>query len=146
MSVLFSHIYSSDFGPGSPQRLVFPEINSKDCWQGRSFNKCLGGFLQYNYSCVFGKRNYRVPVRVSLCVCVCVRVCVCVCVFLHDNSKRNRSRNTKSEYIVVYKNSSDEFDIELHRIKVKVTVGDHLPQYKLSGPIVQLWYKLGTLY
>ena len=121
MSVLFSHIYSSDFGPGSPQRLVFPEINSKDCWQGRSFNKCLGGFLQYNYSCVFGKRNYRVLVRVS--VCVCVRPCLCVCVFLHDNSKRNRSRNTKSEYIVVYKNSSDEFDIELHRIKVKVTVG-----------------------
>ena len=66
-----------------------------------------------NYSCVFGKRNYRVLVRVS----------VCVCVFLHDNSKRNRSRNTKSEYIVVYENSSDEFDIELHRIKVKVTVG-----------------------
>ena len=55
----------------------------------------------------------------SLCVCVCL----CVCVFLHDNSKRNRSRNTKSEYIVVYENISDEFDIELHRIKVKVTVG-----------------------
>ena len=29
----------------------------------------------------------------------------------------------KLEYIVVYENSSDEFDIELHRIKVKVTVG-----------------------
>ena len=55
----------------------------------------------------------------SLCVCVCVRVCV----FLHDNSKRNRSRNTKSEYIILYENSSDEFDIELHQIKVKVTVG-----------------------
>ena len=55
-----------------------------------------------------------------MCVCVCVSVCVCV--FLHDNSKRNRYRNTKSEYIVVYENSSDEFDIELHRIKVKVTV------------------------
>ena len=53
----------------------------------------------------------------SLCLCVCV------CVFLHDNSKRNRSRNTKSEYIVVYENSSDEFDIELHPIKVKVTIG-----------------------
>ena len=61
----------------------------------------------------------------SLCVCACVCVCVrvCVCVFLHDNSKRNRSRNTKSEYIVVYENSSDEFDIELCRIKVQVTVG-----------------------
>ena len=75
----------------------------------------------YNYSCVFGKRNYRVLVRVCVCVCVCV--CLCVCVFLHDNSKRNRSRNTKLEYIVVYENSSDKFDIELRRIKVKVTVG-----------------------
>ena len=73
----------------------------------------------YFYSCVFGKRNYRVLVRVSVCVCVCL----CVCVFLHDNSKRNRSKNTKSEYFVVYENSSDEFDIRLHRIKVKVTVG-----------------------
>ena len=77
----------------------------------------------YIYSCVFGKRNYRVLVRVSVCVCVYVCVFVCVCVFLHDNSKRNRSRNTKSEYIVVYENSSDEFDIELHLIKVKVIVG-----------------------
>ena len=52
---------------------------------------------------------------------MCVRVCVCV--FLHNNSKRNRSRNTKLEYTVVYENSSEEFDIELRRIKVKVTVG-----------------------
>ena len=58
----------------------------------------------------FRKRNYRVPVRVSVCVCACVRVCVCVC--LHDNSKRNKSRNMKLEYIVVYQNSSDEFDID----------------------------------
>ena len=29
----------------------------------------------------------------------------------------------KLEYIVVYENSSDEFDNEHHRIKVKVTVG-----------------------
>ena len=29
----------------------------------------------------------------------------------------------KLEYSVVYENSSDEFDIEHHRIKVKVTVG-----------------------
>ena len=72
-------------------------------------------YVLTSYSCVFGKRNYRVLVRVC--------VCVCVCVFLHDNSKRNRSRNTKSQYIVVYENSSDKFDIELHRIKVKVTVG-----------------------
>ena len=39
---------------------------------------------------------------------------------LHDNSKRNRSRNTKLEYIVEHEN---EFDIELCRIEVKVTVG-----------------------
>ena len=64
------------------------------------------------YSCVFGKRNYRVLVRVCVCVCVCVcvSVCVCVCPYLCvcvcfctiDNSKRNRSRNTKLEYIVVH--------------------------------------------
>ena len=70
---------------------------------------------------------------VYVCVCVCdVCVCVygvcvcfhvCVCVFLHDNSKRNQSRNTKLGYILVYENSSDELYIELHRIKVNVTVG-----------------------
>ena len=54
----------------------------------------------------------------SLCVCVCV--CVCFCTI---TQKRNRSRNTKLEYLVVYEKSSDEFDIELCRIKVKVTVG-----------------------
>ena len=81
-----------------------------------------------------------------MCVCVCVCVCfrVCVCVFLHDNSIRDRSRNMKFEHNVVYENSSDEFDIELRQIKVTVGIHNfpHLPQYKLSGPIVQLWYKL----
>ena len=52
-----------------------------------------------------------------------VCVCVCVCVFLHNNSKRNPSRKMKFEYIIVYENSSDEFNIEHHQIKVKVTVG-----------------------
>ena len=51
-------------------------------------------------------------------------VCVCVCVFSHDSSKRNQSSNTKLEYVVVYENSSDEFEIGLRRIKVKVTVGN----------------------
>ena len=69
----------------------------------------------HNDSCIFGKRNYRVLVKVC--------VCVCVCVFLHDNSKTNQSKIMKLEYIVVYENSSDEFDIALHQIKVKVTVG-----------------------
>ena len=58
-----------------------------------------------------------------MCVCICVCVRVCVCVFLHNNSKRKGSRNTKLEYFVVYENSSDEFDIELCQIKVKVMVG-----------------------
>ena len=53
------------------------------------------------------------------------------------------------EYIVVYENSSDELDIEHCRIKVKVTVRLeiflHLPQYS-QGPIIQLCYKLGSLY
>ena len=31
----------------------------------------------------------------------------------------------KLEYVVVYENSSDELDIELRRINVKVTVGFH---------------------
>ena len=65
------------------------------------------------------------PYSESVCVCVCVFVCVPVCVlvcvfFLHDNYKRNRSRKAKLEYIVVYDNSSDEFDIGLRQIKVKV--------------------------
>ena len=55
----------------------------------------------------------------------------------------------KLEHIVVYENSLEEFDIEHHLIKVKVTVGlqkcSPLPQNKLSGPITQLWYKLGSL-
>ena len=95
-----------------------------------------------NYSCVFGKRNYRVLIRVFVCVCVCVYVPVCVCVCFCTIIQ---SRNTKLDYIVVYENSKDEFDIDLRLIKVKVTVGvkkfsffPHLPQYKLSGPIIQL--------
>ena len=35
--------------------------------------------LYHIYRCVFGKRNYRVLVRVSVCVCVCLCVCVCFC-------------------------------------------------------------------
>ena len=54
----------------------------------------------------------------------------------------------KLEYVLVYENSSDEFDID--QIKVKVTVGlqkfSPFTQYKLSGPKTRLWYKLGRLY
>ena len=58
-----------------------------------------------------------VCVSVCLCVCVCVRLSVCV----HDNSKNNSSIDLKLEHIVVYENSSDEFDIGHCLIKVKVT-------------------------
>ena len=69
-----------------------------------------------NYSCVFKNATIDYSLE-SLCVSVFV------CVFLHDNSKGNRSRNMKLEYIVAYENSSDKFDIEHHRIKVKDSVG-----------------------
>ena len=105
-----------------PGLVYVPKRSRRTCCQSRyerpyMHRKVIFEKARIYYSCVFGKRSYRVLVRVSVCVCVFV------CVFLHDNSKRNRSRNTKSEYIVVYENSSDEFDIELHRMKVKVTVG-----------------------
>ena len=59
-----------------------------------------------------------------MCLCVCLSVCVCVCVCLcrlYDNSKNNGSIHLKLEHIVVYENSSDEFDIGHCLIKVKVT-------------------------
>ena len=56
----------------------------------------------------------------------------------------------KLEYIVVYENSSDEFDIEHHQIKVKVTVGlqkiSPFTTLQTVDPITQLWCKLGSLY
>ena len=58
----------------------------------------------------------------------------------------------KFECVVVYENCSDKSDIGNCRIKVNQGQGQsnktfpHLPQYKLSGPIIQLWYKLGSLY
>ena len=58
-------------------------------------------------------RNYRV--LISVCVSVCLSVCV------HDNSKNNGSIDLKLEHVVVYENSSDEFNIGYCPIKVKVT-------------------------
>ena len=53
------------------------------------------------------------------------------------------------EYIVVYENSLDGFDIEL-RIKVKVTVGvqkfSPFNAIQTVRPLVELWNKLATLY
>ena len=61
-----------------------------------------------SYSCGFSTATHR-------CLCVCVSVCV------HDNSKNNGSIHLKLEHIVVYGNSSDEFDIGHCPIIVKVT-------------------------
>ena len=76
----------------------------------------------------------------SVCVSVCVCVCLSVCV--HVNSNNNGSVDLKLKHIVVYENSSDEFDIGHCPIKVKVRrdfeIFLHLPQYKLSRPISQL--------
>ena len=51
-------------------------------------------------------------------VCVCVCVCACVCVCVHNNAKYNGSINLKLEYVVVYKNSWDNFNIGHRPVKV----------------------------
>ena len=58
----------------------------------------------------------------SVCVSVCLSVCLCVCVSVcvHDNSKNNGSIHMKLEHLVVYENSSDEFDTGHCPIKIKV--------------------------
>ena len=57
-------------------------------------------------------------VSVCLCVCVGMGVWVRACVCVHDNSKNNGSVHLKLKHIVVYENSSDEFDIGHCPIKV----------------------------
>ena len=47
----------------------------------------------------------------------------------------------KLEYIVVYENILDKFNIG-HLPDQGQGHGVHLPQNKLSGPITQLWHKL----
>ena len=49
----------------------------------------------------------------------------------------------KLEHILVYENSSDEFDIEHHRIKAKVTVG--LQKFFLFTTIQTVRYYNSTL-
>ena len=55
----------------------------------------------------------------------------------------------KLENTVVYKNSWEEFDIDL-RIKVKVTVGlqkfSSFTTIQTVSSITQLWYKPGSLH
>ena len=68
----------------------------------------------YIYSCGLSTATIEYS---SLSVCLFV----CLSVFVHDNSKNNGSIHLKLEHIVVYENSSDEFDIGHCPIKVKVT-------------------------
>ena len=71
-----------------------------------------------SYSCT--TIEYSCP-SVSVCVCLSVLVSVCLSVCVHKNSKNNGSIHLEFEHIVVYRNSSDEFDIGHCPIKVKVT-------------------------
>ena len=55
------------------------------------------------------------------------------------------------KYIIVYENISDKFDNghsfgSRSRSQMDFEIFLHLPQYKLSGPITQLWCKLESLY
>ena len=58
-------------------------------------------------------------VIVTATIKVLMSVSVCVCV--HDNPKNNGSIHMKLEHIVVYENSSNDFDIGHCPIKVKAT-------------------------
>ena len=91
-----------------------------------SLNVSLSLNEQFYYSCGLSTATIEYS-----CPSVCVSVCVCVCVHdnpkkngsihLHDNPKKNGSIHLKLEHIVVYENSSDEFDFGHCPIKVKVT-------------------------
>ena len=70
-----------------------------------------------DYSCGLSTATIEYS-SLSVCVSVCLSVCLSVCV--HDNSKNKGSIDLKLEHIVVYENSSDEFDIGHCPIKVKV--------------------------
>ena len=52
----------------------------------------------------------------------------------------------KLEYMLVYENSSDNFNIEHHWIKVKVTVGIKERALKIDrvNSLSQLWIMLGN--
>ena len=82
----------------------------------------------------------------SSCVFVCLSgVCVCLSVCVHDNSKNNGSIHLKLKHIVVYERVrhwalSDQG--QGHGVTLKIFI--HLPQYKVSSPVSQLWHMLGS--
>ena len=78
----------------------------------------------YHYSCGLSTATieYSCPsVCLSVCLGVCLGVFLCVCLSVYTITQNNGSIDLKLEHIVVYKNSSDEFDIGHCPIKVKVT-------------------------
>ena len=72
-------------------------------------------------------------------VCVSVHVCAVYTI------TQNIMGHLKLEHIVIYENSSDEFDIRHCLIKVKlVNFSPFTTIQKLSSPISQLWQMLGS--
>ena len=64
---------------------------------------------------VYQPQLYSTHLRLCVCLCVCLSVCLSshVSVYMITNSKNNSSVQMKLGHIVVYENSSDEFDIDL---------------------------------
>ena len=90
----------------------------------KKWQKQLNDNLSYLHGCIiYYSCGLSTATIMYSCLSVCVSVCVSVCrsVCVHDNSKNNGSIHFKLEHIVVYENSSDEFDIGHFPIMVKVT-------------------------
>ena len=73
---------------------------------------------------------------------VCVSACLCVSVYTLTQKIMVQSIQSKLEHFVVYENSSDDF--EQWALSDQGQGHIHLPQYKLSSPISQLWHTLGS--
>ena len=101
-------------------QLLLPKVNSKCMSIWYHFEDISHSTVYYSCGLSTATIEYSCPsVCVGVCLCICLSVCVCVCV--HNNSKSNGSIDLKLEHIVVYENSSDEFNIGHCPIKVKVT-------------------------
>ena len=76
--------------------------------------------IRYTYKAVEGCYSCGLSIATIeySCSSVCVSVCVCVCLSVYTITKKKGSIHLKLEHIVVYENSSDEFDIWHCPIKV----------------------------
>ena len=108
-------------------------------------------FLVY-YSCGLSTATieYSWPsVCVRVCVSVCVCVCVCVSVSVYRITQKIMVQSTLNLYILYYMKiarTSSTLGIVRSRSRspCDFEIFLHLPQYKLSSPISQLWNKLGS--